>query len=269
MSMKRVRARVATTHAIPAYGGIRLADEAAHQMADALATGQVPMNFGHDMARPVRPANVEAGTERLEDGELAVWVEFDVDAETWDAWERQREAVGAPGGFSFTTNETFAARGGPPYDFQITADAAHFDDDFILRAAAETLPPENSVELGHLFQFSWVPDPKVVIGVATTILSGVPGNLLASYLYDLAKRFRDRMEGRKRGPIFEIRVERTPTSQNTIVKIDTAHTADLEAALMQVPDILRAEATSAFWNDLHNRYDDADRVTRSFNPTSF
>jgi hypothetical protein len=232
-------------------------------MADALAAGQVPMNFGHDMARPVRPINVEAGTERLEDGELAVWVEFDVDAETWDAWEREREAIGAPGGFSFTTGDTFATRGRPPYDFQITADAAHFDDDFILRAAAETLPVENSIEIGRLFQFSWVPDPKVIIGIAARVLSGIPGNLLAAYLYDLAKKFRDRMEGRKRGPIFEIRVERTPTSRNTTVKIDTAHTSDLEAALRQVPEILRAEAISAFWDDANSRYQEIESRDRT------
>jgi hypothetical protein len=227
-------------------------------MADALATGQVPMIFGHDMARPVRPANVQAGTERLEDGELAVWVEFDVDAETWDAWEREREAIGAPGGFSFATGETFATRGNAPYDFQITADAAHFDDDFILRAAAETLPPENSVELGRLFQFSWVPDPKVIIGVAATVLSGIPGDLLASYLYDVVKRFRGRIGGGRRGPIFEIRVERTPRSRNTTIKIDASQTADLEAALRQVPAILRAEATSAFWDGVNSRYSEVE-----------
>ena len=86
--------------------------------------------------------------------------------------------------------------------------------------------------------------------------SGIPGNLLASYVYDLAKKFRNRMDGRKRGPIFEIRVERTPTSRNTTVKIDTAHASDLEAALRQVPEILRAEATSAFWDDANNRYNE-------------
>ena len=162
------------------------------------------------------------------------------------------------GGFSFATGETFATRGGPPYDFQITADAAHFDDDFILRVAAETLPAENSIELGHLFQFSWVPDPKVVIGIATTVLSGIPGNLLAAYLYDLAKKFRDRMDGRKRGPVFEIRVDRTPRSRSTTIKIDTAHASDLEAALRQVPEILRAEATSAFWDDASSRYNEIE-----------
>jgi hypothetical protein len=206
----------------------------------------------------VRAANVRAGTERLEDGELAVWVEFDVDAETWDAWDREREAIGAPGGFSFATGDTFATRGKAPYDFQITADAAHFDDDFIVRAAAETLPPENSVELGRLFQFSWVPDPKVIIGVAASVLSEIPGDLLASYLYDLVKRFRGRIGGGKRGPIFEIRVERTPRSRNTTIKIDTGQTADLEAALRQIPEILRAEAISAFWDGANSRYSEIE-----------
>ena len=123
-----------------------------------------------------------------------------MDAGAWDAWERECHALGVPGGFSSATGETFATRGGPPYDFQITADASDFDDDFIVRVAAETLPAETSVELGHLFQFSWVPDPKVIIGIATTVLSGIPGNLLASYLYDLAKKFRGRMDGGTRGP---------------------------------------------------------------------
>ena len=81
MSITRVRARLATTHPISAYGGVQLPRQVLDQVASAVASGAMPMHFGHDISRPVAVAEVQTGIEQLDDGHFAVWAEFDVDAD--------------------------------------------------------------------------------------------------------------------------------------------------------------------------------------------
>jgi hypothetical protein len=92
------------------------------------------MHFQHDISRPVEISNVVTGTERLEDGYLAAWSEFDVDEEVWDQFEREVEATGAPGGMSVSMTgpldgETLAT------DSQVVvaANAHHFTDGDVRR----------------------------------------------------------------------------------------------------------------------------------------
>lgn len=255
MPTRRVRARVATTHALPAYGGIRLAENAIRQMAEQLAAGAIPMRYQHDLARPVFASNVIAGIEELEDGELAAWIEFDVDEDQWALVQQEWANAGAPGGFSFSTAESFATRGEPPYDVQIAADASYFDDAFLVAAAADSLPTDVTVELARLYQFSWIPDPKIMIDLTQSILVSIPGNLLSSYLYDLGSKFKSRLTPDPRPPIFEIRVRRTRRSRTTTVKISTTSDDGLRRAMEAVPAILRAEGQTAHWDDEGQRWE--------------
>jgi hypothetical protein len=252
--MLRVRARVATTHAVPAYGGICLDERAVRQIAKAMADGTVSMQYNHDLARPSSAVTVAAGVEPTEDGHLAAWVEFDVDEHEWELFEQEKRAAGAPGGMSFSTVETFATRGKPPYDLEIAADASYFDDDLILNAAQKALPGELSVELARLYQFSWVPEPKVIFDIAEQILMALPGNLLSEYLYDLANRFRVILAGRPRRPTFEVRVRRTPVSHSTKIKLVAADADELRRAMREIPEILRAESQAAYWDSSGDRW---------------
>lgn len=246
----RVHARVATTHALPAYGGIRLSEQAIHQMAEALADGQTRMTFQHDMARPVNPTNVEAGVETMEDGELAAWVEFDVDQEKWEVYEREKQAAGAPGGFSYATTQIFATRGDSPYDITISADAAHFDWQSLTQAAHESLPEDMSVELRELFQFSWAPDPKVMIEIGMALLTNTPTDLIEIYLIQLTEWLRGHLARSNESavPTFELRVHRTPGTKTTEMKITSADGDSLAKAMQAVPEILRAEGESVTWD---------------------
>lgn len=252
--MLRVRARVATTHAIPAYGGIQLHEDAVRQIAEAMANGRVPMRFNHDLTRPLSAVTVAAGVEPTEDGHLSAWVEFDVDEREWDQYEKETQAAGAPGGMSFSTVEPFASRGNSPYGLTISADASYFHDDLIVAAAEEVLPGEWSVELARLYQFSWIPEPRVVFNLAVFILMSVPGNLLSSYLYDLANRFRARIAGQPKQPTFEFRVIRTPRSHTTEVKLTVADEDELRRAMREVPEILRAEGQVAYWDGTEGQW---------------
>jgi hypothetical protein len=71
MGTVRVHCVLATTHAIPAYGGIRLGEEVMHDLATAVADGSMPMHFNHDISRPVHVSNVVTGVERRPHGEHA------------------------------------------------------------------------------------------------------------------------------------------------------------------------------------------------------
>ncbi len=254
MAIRRVRARVATTHALPAYGGIRLAESAVRQMADQLAGGGVPMRYNHDPVRPLACTNIVAGVEKMEDGEFAAWVEFDVDEDEWQLYDQERQKAGAPGGFSYSTVVRFASRGRPPYDLEIAADASYFNDMFLVSATAESFPDELTLELARLYQFSWAPDPKVLIDLAQATLMAIPANLLSSCLYDFARKCKSKLAAGSGSPIFEVRVHRTPRSKTTTIKITATDDHGLRQAMEGVPEILRAEGQTAYWDDTDHQW---------------
>jgi hypothetical protein len=246
---------VATTHPLPAYGGIRLAESAIRQLADQLATDSVRMTYQHDPARPMNCMNVTAGVEKTEDGEFAAWIECDVDEDEWQLYDEERQTAGAPGGWSFSTVDNFAGRGQPPCDMEIAADASYFDDDFLLAVAGESLPDELTITLGRLYQFSWIPDPKIIIGIAQTTLMSIPANLLSSYLYDFARKFKAKLSRDSRMPTFEMHVHRQRRSKTTTIKITATDDYGLRQAMESVPGILRQEGKTAYWDDVNRRWE--------------
>lgn len=252
--MQRVRARVATTHPIRAYGGVQLAESAVRQIAEAMAAGRIPMQYNHDLSRPSTAVIIATGVEPTEDGHLAAWVEFDVDEDEWELYEQEKREAGAPGGMSFSTMEPFANRGEAPYDVEIAADAAYFDDAIIVSAAAEALPGELRVQLARYYQFAWIPEPKVVIDLAAQVLLSIPGEVLSAYLYDLAIRFRSKLAGKPQKPIFELRVRRTPISRSTRIKLVADDADELRQAMQAIPEILRAEGETAYWDNSARRW---------------
>jgi hypothetical protein len=252
--MLRIRSRVATTHPIAAYDGFRLGDDQVHQIAQALEAETVPMQYNHDLARPSSAVVVAAGVEPTDDGYLAAWVEFDVDEDEWQRFKQECLAMGAPGGMSFSIVGTFANRGEPPYDLKIAADASYFDDDLLTAAAREALPDAVTVELARLYQFAWIPEPRVVIDIAEQILMSIPGNVFSSYLYDLASRFRARLLGHSSQPVFELRVRRTPACRSTKIKLVVKDDDELRRVMQEVPEILRVEAQAAYWDSTAVRW---------------
>ncbi|MFI9412854.1 hypothetical protein [Nocardia gamkensis] len=145
------------------------------------------MTFNHDPGRPLEVENVTAGVEDLDDGHRAVWVEFDVDEDDWAAIQKEIEEAGAPGGFSVGFLEPLE---GVPIDgdFQIAADAYYYSNDEILSAASH-LPSGQSVGIARIHQLSAAPDAAVYLAYGAGVLLSIPGNLLASMIYDAAKRF--------------------------------------------------------------------------------
>jgi hypothetical protein len=164
--MRHIRATLATTERIPAYGGFRLSLQDLETILDELKTGAVETRLSHDSRRPLHVENVKASIERRPDGEYALWVEFDADEDGWAEYEAERDAQGGPGGLSFTlmgTFENLPGRGEPTsVSVVVAADAAHFSDQEI-RAAAEALADAGPVKASRFYQFAVAPAALALI----------------------------------------------------------------------------------------------------------
>jgi hypothetical protein len=196
---KIVTTRVATSHPIPAYGGVRLADAVLDQIAAAMRAGTMPVVVNHDVLQDLGARCVNVVVVELPDGFKAVDAELDVDARAWDIFEAATIAAGAPGGMSFTASTSIgelSARddlaGG---ELAITADAGHFTDADIAAAATE-LVSVGPVKVQRLYQFSHAPACRVIVeyvhasggldGAAAALSVGL--SVAAAAIYDCLKR---------------------------------------------------------------------------------
>ena len=184
MALKRVRNIVATTQPIFAYGGIRLSEGAAEEMARQLREGHAPMTFNHDASRPLNAVVVDAGTELRDDGYRNVWLEFDIPEEEWDAVLAEVQQAGAPGGFSFRTFERIEG----PEDglVEVAGDAHHFADDEI-NALREPFAADYTTRSSRVYQFSFVPDAALFFTFAASVVAEVPSHLLAGMIIESCK----------------------------------------------------------------------------------
>jgi hypothetical protein len=184
---------LATTEHVQSYGGFQLTLEGLQSMRQALMTQTVQARLFHDARYPLRVENVKAEIEQRADGEYALWLEFDADEERWAQYEAERDAQGAPGGFSFTLAETFyepEGRDGPTgVSVVVAGDAGHFTDEQI-QAAADALAEAGSVKGSRLYQFEAVSTALAIVQFILQQGEQVPANVFASWLYDALRRLR-------------------------------------------------------------------------------
>lgn len=233
--MKQVRGRVATTHPLSVYGGIVLAEGALQSMAEQLRLGNMPMNFNHNIDQPISAVVLDAGTERMDDGHIAVWVEFDVPEEEWDVVTRELAAAGAPGGFSFTGMTNFAG----PSDAVITlaADAHHFSQQQI-RDAADVFPDDYTVRLAKAYQFSSVPDASVYLSFAVSVAAEIPAHLLAELIMDSCKK----LFKRDASNVYNLSIHCRPGELKAKVRIATDDPDAFTVAVKAASETLKAAA---------------------------
>ncbi len=247
MTTVRVRSRLATSHPIPAYGGIQLGEEILADVARAMSDGTIPMHFGHDITRPVRTSGVVAGTERLDDGFLAVWAEFDVDSSEWDIVQDEFKAAGVPGGMSISISAPMAGDHlYPNASATVAADAHHFGDEAIREAAAALSDAGLDSGGERLYQFSGIPEAKVVFDLVLPMIEALGISLTASVIYDAAKHFllRRRTAGRT---IFNVIFRETPRGTRKLqIHIETDSENELHSALERLPAALEAGLTGTF-----------------------
>jgi hypothetical protein len=243
MALKRIHAVITTSHPIAAYGGVQFDESVIEAIAEAVASGEMPMHFSHGVTRPIEVTNVRSGTERLADGHLAAWAEFDVETDEWDANEAARDAVGAARGMTVSVYRAIGDREelvDPPVF--VGADASYFSDVDIAEAA-RMLGPIGPANIAHLYQFAFVPDPKVVIEFNAGATESLSLNVLAAALYDAAKTFM--RPGRD--TIFSMMVRKSPRGHHTLkLHIATSDTDALRVATGHAADLLQKSTEGTF-----------------------
>jgi hypothetical protein len=178
---------MATTHPIEAYGGIQLAPEALAQLAEQFNTGSVPFAANHNHLETMRTRNAKAYVRARADGYSEVVAQIDVAKEDW-------ERSGSMNGISFSTSDDIGQYGEDP-GLYIYADASWFSDFDIVEAGRMTNdrllttadPAYTGLKVGRYFQFSIIPDAKIVLEVGWTLFIALGPNLVASAIWDGVK----------------------------------------------------------------------------------
>jgi hypothetical protein len=182
-----VTARVASTHPVKKYNGVRLSVEALRGMAAALNTGAVPAVFDHSPLEAFEVRNVEAHIVRLDDGEHVLEATFDVDEAVWRSVEDRFATANVPGGFSFTAGEVqeATARGEVPV-VALSLDAGAFSDTDRVEAW-KALSRSMPTQVSRLYQFSAPDVARIIIEIWPAVALGVGINLASAVLYDALK----------------------------------------------------------------------------------
>lgn len=246
MGTKRLRARLVTSQPIAAYGGIQLAESVVEQIADGVGSGAIPMHMKHDIAQPLATTIHGAGTERLPDGHLAAWAEFDVDEDAWSEFEAEIEAAGAPGGMSITISGPLVnGESMPDSPVTVAADAHHFTESEIRAAAEELRQLDDSAEGEYLYQFAFEPLATVVFDLVLPVIGVLGPNLVASAIYDAGKAFF--LRPRPNGVTFNVIFRESRRGDRKLqIKIAATNAAEFDQALSRLPAVIESGAKGTY-----------------------
>jgi len=175
-----LEAIVATSHRVEKYGGVKLAESALQQIADALNAGTLPMIGHHDWTKPVRTRDLEASIVALADGEKAVRLVGLVRQDDWDA-------MGQIGGMSFTTFEVIGIAEGPhaaeTEPIKLAADAGWFSDDDIA-GACSVISQLAPTEGARLLQFSAIDMARISLELGLTYVTAWGPGIAQNAIWD-------------------------------------------------------------------------------------
>ncbi|OAB87820.1 hypothetical protein AWH69_07220 [Janibacter melonis] len=224
---------------------MQLAEKAIEELAEATASGAIPMSIAHDSARPLHVSNIASGTRRNDEGYLEVWVEFDVDEDRWEAYQGDVRAAGIEGfgGMSITFVTPLEGEEWVETPMKVAGDAHHFTDDE-LRAAAmilRRLDPEAAGE--QLYQLAAIPGLRVVFALTLDFILGIGTNIAASAIYDAAKGLFKK--GQTNSVDIALKESRNGARSLTIaIKFDTEE--ELKTAMDRLPAIVDSGARGTF-----------------------
>ena len=187
MQWVAVQSVLASTDPIAAYGGIAITRDALEDMAKVLNAGTVPMSANHDSRQGIRTRNATAGVREKVTGGFELFMAFEMHPDDW-------EKYGHLPGMSHTTIEAIwiDELAQKSIVAKFSADAAWFDDDVIVSAshAVQSAIGQNSavenpgVLPSRVYQFSVVPDARIIIETSLALFNALGPNLVASAIWD-------------------------------------------------------------------------------------
>jgi hypothetical protein len=202
VSVRTVKARVASTHPVEKYPGWHLSAEALEEMAEHLRSGDIPMLFDHDARERIEARVLDAQVVPPDQGHSALDVVFEVDAEAWEGIQDRFADAGAPGGFSFSaTVPQVAPKSGDEALVILAADAAAWTDRDRAEAGA-LLDAVVPTQTDRLFQYSGLELATIFLVLAEGVGLGVLGNVVYDALRRLLSRRKSetRIEIHRRSP---------------------------------------------------------------------
>lgn len=183
-----IEAIIATSDVFETIDGpIALHPEVLHDLANALNAGTIPMLGHHDHSLPIRTRNAVAEVLPTPRGTHEVRVRTEVARE-------DRDRIGPVGGFSFSGSVPLSVEAGDTV-VGVSAEGTWYTDEVIrdsteLIARAlnnETRDRRHVVSSRRLFQFSALPDAKIVIETTVALVNALGPNLVASAIWDGVK----------------------------------------------------------------------------------
>jgi hypothetical protein len=267
----RVKARIASSHKLDAYGGHKHPDGLLKLLAAAVRANQLPMVIDHDVTRPLDREVLDAKVIKLEDGHEAVEVLMDVDADGWAEYQAQLGEAGVPGGMSFTFSKPWAELFKEDSDvtarLSIYGDPEHFTDEAI-EAAGERLIEVGPTKVGALYQFSSVTTCRIVIeyvhsagGIeGAAILLQVAIQSASTAIVEAAKYLLSHRRKTSDGtPAIELRVVDAGSQRSFSVQTEDA--SAFERSVAALPGVVEA-LESAKWDDKRGLWLPVERRTR-------
>ncbi len=235
---------LASSHPLDVYGGFVASDELLEGLAEAMNSGPFPMHFNHDLRRPIGTRNPRGWTERDEEGFLIVKGSVEILKSDADFYQDQLAQFDAPGGMSYSFTSLLGDADqdvDSPAVAYIAGDAAHFDEESILAAAAE-LKPLGPVQGRHLYQFDAEVLPVIILFLANGAAS-VSWNLVSAYFYDALKKLQ-----LKPGTQIQIVKEVGPNGQRVSGTVETSDSEVAKAAIEKFGSLLETDAAYD-WDD--------------------
>jgi len=224
---------------------MQLDEEMIEELAEATASGAIPMSIAHDSARPLHVSNVASGTRRNDEGYLEAWVEFDVDEDRWEAYQCEVRAAGIEGfgGMSITFMTPLEGEERVETPTKVAGDAHHFTDDEIRAAAMilRRLDPEAAGE--QLYQLSAIPGLRVVFDLTLDFILSIGTNIAASAIYDAAKGLFKKGQTNSVDIAFK-ESRKGSRSLKIAIKFDTEE--ELKTAMDRLPAIVESGARGTF-----------------------
>ena len=132
MSQIIIKGFVATSGAVRAYGGVRLAPEGLYDIANEIRVGRLRLHSHHDERYLLSPHFLLVDVRETSLGDVGIWVEFEIDEQEW-------KEHGDLNGFSIAvTSENFDPDPNSTKPIlKIYADAGHYGDEAFRAAVAQ------------------------------------------------------------------------------------------------------------------------------------